>query len=203
MRLRLSHLVTLTLILVKVVETFTLVVRDHQNTAITLTTAADTSGAGTDVDTTAELVEALKLDADYANAYFTLSNDGAKRSSPTQKAMFRDANSANITLTRSTGNAITGTNDGLLDGSVDFTAAATRTQGAGPAKIKIDTDARTSDLVYTITLGSHTTDATVVKVHRNNYFQCNSEWFFWHKYLCCRYRTNRTVTGFYYSEWNF
>ena len=111
------------------------------------------------MDNVTKLVAALKNDADYANAGFTLAADGNDLVITYAAGHVADANSANITLTRSTGNALGGVTAGQLDGSVDFTTTASRIQGAGAAKVKIDTDAQTADLTYTVTLGSESSNA--------------------------------------------
>ena len=131
-------------------DEFTLSVDDHAGNVITLTTGA--AAAAADLDTLDEVIAALKNDADYANAGFTLSNNGGELVVTYAEGHVADTESSDITFALTTG-ARGGLDVGEFDGDVDFTAA-TKTDGAGAAKIKLDTDTQTSDLVYTITLGS-------------------------------------------------
>ena len=137
---------------------FTLTVRNHDNTADQVLTFTATGA-----NTLAQIVTGLQDDSDFANADFTLGVDGSDLVVTYKEGEVNDTASVDITFAQTvgTGVALAGDFDaGELDGSVDLTGTASRTQGAGAAKVKIDTDAQTSDLVYTITLGSESTNAT-------------------------------------------
>ncbi len=139
-------------------DVITLTVDDHNGTPVVLTATA------TGAFTVASLVEALKTDSDYANAGFELSESGGEifvtyAEGHVAAAEYTDATIA-LTDTDGSGNTLAGAARGGFDGDLVGTEAANVVRGgAGVGKVKIDTDAQTADIVYTITLGSESSNA--------------------------------------------
>ena len=130
-------------------DVYTLKVSNIEGAEIVLTTAAATA-AGTYANAAA-VVEALKQDADYADAGFTLSATAAGTGIVVTYDEGHVVGSDDFEFTMA-GASTAGFTQGGFDNDIAGDATVVRVQGAGAPKIGINASAATGTVVATITL---------------------------------------------------